>query len=87
MRRILLVLTVAFVMAAMMAVAASQVLADAEPNRHNCAGAETSAAVPIDTEGSGFRNVGQYIRTVADSQGDFQKDYNEGVANCGANRR
>ncbi len=91
MRRILLVLSVAALMAAMLAVGAGPVLAAAEQNTHNCAGALTS-----EQASSGFAShnqLGPDISGFAKKSGPgnpggvgaVQKMLTGELANCGAN--
>jgi len=84
MRRILLVLSVAALMASMVIMGAGSALADAPGNQHNCNGAITSElAPPTDLEAP----YGQLIKPVAHTQGEFQQDTTDQFANCGANPR
>ena len=84
MRRILLVLSVAALMASMMIMGAGSALADAPRNQHNCNGASTSRLAPPINLGAPY---GQLIKEVADTQGEFQQDITDQLANCGANPR
>ena len=81
MRRILLVLSVAALMASMMIMGAGAALADAPLKQHNCNGAITSSLAPPPAR------YGQLIKPVADTQGEFQKEATGAFANCGANPR
>jgi hypothetical protein len=84
MRRILLMLSVAALMASMMIMGAGSALADAPRNQHNCNGAATSTLAPPTNLGAPY---GQLIKEVADTQGEFQQDTTDQSANCGANPR
>jgi hypothetical protein len=84
MKRIITVLTVAMLMAAMLALTASMVLAQPQPE-HNCNGALQSGAVAGQGGNPGTGN-GQVTSGVAKDQGvdDFQQNFGPGAsANCG----
>jgi hypothetical protein len=85
MRRIVLLVTVALIMAAMMVATAMPLFADAPPNAHNCLGAGLSSATP---ESSSHGQTG--FRTKSNSQtgtlGEQVSAGATGSGNCGNNR-
>ena len=85
MRRILLVVAVAALMAVMLVTTAGAALADAKPNEHNCNAVYFSGGSPEEVKGGA---QGEHSRSQGQRgiRGDVLKYHTDANANCGNNR-